>query len=55
VNPEQKQDQCIEAEVPFFFPQRDGKPKQWGGKNKKKAGRLLAGKTLDELPILKAE
>ena len=27
-------DQCKEAGVPFFF-------KQWGGKNKKKAGRLL--------------
>jgi protein gp37 len=40
-------DQCIDAEVPFFF-------KQWGGKNKKKAGRLLKGRTWDELPILKA-
>lgn len=39
-------DQCIEAEVPFFF-------KQWGGKKKKKAGRLLEGRTWDELPILK--
>lgn len=27
-------DQCIEASVPFFF-------KQWGGRNKKAAGRLL--------------
>jgi len=39
-------DQCLEAEVPFFF-------KQWGGKNKKKAGRLLEGKTWDELPTFK--
>jgi len=39
-------DQCKEAVVPFFF-------KQWGGKNKKKAGRLLEGRTWDELPILK--
>ena len=46
-------DQCIEAEVPFFFSRSDGKPKQWDGKNKKKAGRLLEGRTWDELPILK--
>lgn len=39
-------DQCKEAGAPFFF-------KQWGGTNKKKAGRLLEGKTWDELPILK--
>ncbi|MCH7826566.1 MAG: phage Gp37/Gp68 family protein, partial [Bacteroidetes bacterium] len=37
-------DQCTEAEVPFFF-------KQWGGKNKKKAGRLLEGRTWDMLPL----
>lgn len=36
-------DQCLRAEVPFFF-------KQWGGKNKKKSGRLLDGKTWDALP-----
>jgi protein gp37 len=36
-------DQCREAGVPFFF-------KQWGGKNKKKTGRLLEGRTWDELP-----
>jgi Protein of unknown function (DUF5131) len=36
-------DQCRRAKVPFFF-------KQWGGKNKKKAGRLLDGKTWDEMP-----
>lgn len=36
-------DQCVSAEVPFFF-------KQWGGKNKKKAGRMLEGRTWDEMP-----
>ena len=37
------QGQCRSAGVPFFF-------KQWGGFNKKKAGRLLQGRTWDELP-----
>lgn len=37
-------DQCVAAEVPFFF-------KQWGGTNKKKAGRLLEGRTWDEMPL----
>ena len=36
-------DQSRQAGVPFFF-------KQWGGKNKKKAGRLLAGQTWDQMP-----
>ena len=36
-------DQCSDAGVSFFF-------KQWGGKNKKKAGRVLDGRTWDELP-----
>jgi protein gp37 len=36
-------DQCQKAAVPFFF-------KQWGGKNKKKAGRLLEDRTWDEMP-----
>jgi protein gp37 len=36
-------DQCVKQKVPFFF-------KQWGGTNKKKAGRLLEGKTWDEMP-----
>jgi protein gp37 len=36
-------DQCAEAGVPFFF-------KQWGGKNKKKTGRMLDGRTWDEMP-----
>ncbi len=35
--------QCIQAGVKFFF-------KQWGGVNKKKAGRVLDGRTWDELP-----
>jgi protein gp37 len=35
--------QCQEKEVLFFF-------KQWGGKNKKKAGRILAGNTYNEMP-----
>ncbi len=38
-------DQCRRACVPFFF-------KQWGGTNKKKAGRLLEGRTWDELPMI---
>ena len=36
-------DQCHVAEVPFFF-------KQWGGVRKKKTGRVLDGRTWDELP-----
>jgi len=36
-------EQCKEAGVSFFF-------KQWGGKNKKAAGRLLNGRTYDEMP-----
>lgn len=36
-------DQCHRASVAFFF-------KQWGGKNKKKTGRLLEGRTWDEMP-----
>jgi protein gp37 len=40
--------QCHTAQVPFFF-------KQWGGINKKRAGRLLNGQTWDQMPILKTE
>ena len=40
-------DQCLKANVPFFF-------KQWGGTNKKRAGRLLENKTWDEMPRAKA-
>ena len=36
-------DQCLKANVPFFF-------KQWGGVNKKKAGRLLQGVEWNGLP-----
>lgn len=36
-------DQCQAADVPFFF-------KHWGGKNKKKTGRILDGRTWDEMP-----
>jgi len=35
--------QCGVQNVPFFF-------KQWGGPNKKKAGRILDGKTWDAMP-----
>ena len=37
--------QCNNAGVKFFF-------KQWGGTNKKKAGRILNGRTYDEMPII---
>jgi protein gp37 len=36
-------DQCLDQGVAFHF-------KQWGGPNKKKSGRLLDGRTWDELP-----
>ena len=39
-------DICKESKVPFFF-------KQWGGIQKKKNGRLLKGKTWDQMPKLK--
>jgi len=35
--------QCDRAGVPFFF-------KQWGGRNKKKAGRVLEGQVWDGMP-----
>jgi protein gp37 len=41
-------DQCSRAGVPFFF-------KQWGGRNKKKAGRELDGRTWDEMPDRRAQ
>ncbi len=37
------QEQCEKSNVAFFF-------KQWGGKNKKKNGRKLNGRTYDEMP-----
>lgn len=36
-------EQCIRSGVPFFF-------KQWGGVRKKAAGRVLEGRTWDEIP-----
>jgi protein gp37 len=36
-------EQCLAAGVPFFF-------KQWGGTRKKRAGRLLDGRTWDGFP-----
>lgn len=36
-------DQCLAQNVKFFF-------KQWGGRNKKAAGRVLDGRTWDEMP-----
>lgn len=39
-------DQCASSSVAFFF-------KQWGGTNKKRAGRQLDGRTHDDLPLLK--
>ena len=38
-------DQCIDANVPFFF-------KQWGGVWKKRQGRELEGRTWDEMPVI---
>jgi protein gp37 len=37
--------QCRQRAIPFFF-------KQWGGFNKKKTGRLLDGRTYDEMPAV---
>jgi protein gp37 len=36
--------QCEGSDAAFFF-------KQWGGKNKKAAGRILNGRTYDEMPL----
>jgi len=36
-------DQCLAANIPFFF-------KQWGGVRKKRAGRVLQDRTWDEMP-----
>lgn len=38
-------DQCIRKGVPYFF-------KQWGGVNKHATGRLLKGRTWDQMPPL---
>lgn len=37
-------DQCLVAHVPFFF-------KQWGGVRKKRTGRVLQGRTWNEMPV----
>ena len=37
-------EQCRTADVPFFF-------KQWGGRNKKEAGRTLDHQTWDQMPL----
>ncbi len=37
-------DACLQGQTAFFF-------KQWGGRNKKKAGRELDGRTWDEMPL----
>jgi protein gp37 len=42
------QQQCEALNVPFFF-------KQWGGANKKKAGRELHGRLYDEMPLQKSK
>jgi protein gp37 len=34
---------CVRSGIPFFF-------KQWGGINKKKAGRHLEGRLWEEMP-----
>ena len=36
-------DRCVNFDVPFFF-------KQWGGVRKKRQGRMLDGRTWDEMP-----
>jgi protein gp37 len=40
--------ECEIMDIPFFF-------KQWGGFNKKKAGRLLEGQLWDELPDVRSD
>jgi protein gp37 len=42
------QEQCETNEVAFFF-------KQWGGKNKKANGRILNGRTYDEMPEIELQ
>ena len=41
-------EQCIKSGIAFFF-------KQWGGRNKKAAGRLLNGRTYDEMPEIELQ
>jgi protein gp37 len=42
------QEQCKQNAVAFFF-------KQWGGKNKKANGRILNGRTYDEMPEIELQ
>lgn len=42
------QEQCEINKTAFFF-------KQWGGKNKKAAGRILNGRTYDEMPEIELQ
>lgn len=42
------QEQCNNAGTAFFF-------KQWGGRNKKRNGRLLNGRTYDEMPEIEQQ
>jgi protein gp37 len=42
---EQIRDRCVAHGVAFFF-------KQWGGMNKKRTGRLLGGRTWDQMPVV---
>ena len=37
-------DRCVDEMIPFFF-------KQWGGRNRKSSGRVLDGRTWDEMPF----
>ena len=39
----QIRDRCVARGVPFFF-------KQWGGRTPKAGGRVLDGRTWDEMP-----
>jgi len=41
-------DQCAESGTRFFF-------KQWGGVHKKRTGRILDGRTWDDMPVLAHE
>jgi len=42
------QEQCEKSDVRFFF-------KQWGGRSKKAAGRLLNGRTFDDMPEIEIQ
>ena len=41
----QIRDRCIAQNVPFFF-------KQWGGVQKSRTGRILDGRTWDQMPAV---